>query len=246
MKDPVYSHKLERMEGGTLLPRLAPATRAFVRRAAAAHRLTFQELRAVAEAARDLEMWREKPFESWWRRAEEEIPGQGRERKKALMGRLREHLDALARGEKAYPDEPLAGAERRPVRLVERESPRQVFGLCAAYSEKTVCCGLRTIDAVRGCAFGCSYCTIQTFYGERAELEAELSTRLSDLDLDPAANPRVTRRWVSKASTTSLTTPCPIWQELANRLFSAWTFFCSESMTWPQFWHMESNASLKA
>ena len=185
MKDPVYNDKLERMAGDTLLPVLAPETRAFVRAVAAEHRLTFQELKTVAEAARDLEMWREEPLESWWRRTSDEVPGTGRPRKKALMGRLREHLGGLSSAEKAYPDDPLGGAERRPVRLEERQSSKQVFGLCAAYSEKTVCCGLRTIDAVSGCAFGCSYCTIQTFYGETAELTADLASKLEAIELDP-------------------------------------------------------------
>ena len=185
MKDPVYSTKLERMESGTLMPHLAPKARAFVRSVAAEHRLTFQELRAVAEAARDLEMWREEPLEAWWRRAEAETQGNGRPRKKALMRRLREHLDSLSAGEKAYPDAALQGAERRPIRLVERETERQIFGLCAAYSEKTVCCGLHTIDAVMGCPFGCSYCTIQTFYGETAELQTDLASKLDAIELDP-------------------------------------------------------------
>ncbi len=186
MKDPVYSAKLERIAGDTLLPVLAPETQAFVRRIAAEHRLTFQELRAVAEAARDLEMWREEPLESWWQRADAEVGGSGRPRKKALVRRLREHLDRLSAAEKDYPDDPLAGAERRPVRLVEQASSRQVFGLCAAYSEQTVCCGLHTLDAVQGCAFGCSYCTIQTFYGETAELEADLAVKLAAIELDPS------------------------------------------------------------
>ena len=60
-----------------------------------------------------------------------------------------------------------AGAERRPVRLVERQSPRRVFGLCAAYSEKTVCCGLRTIDA------GVSWAVVQT-----------VGNQVTGLDLD--------------------------------------------------------------
>ena len=71
------------------------------------------------------------------------------------------------------------------MRLEERESPRNVFGRCAAYSEKTVCCGLHTIDAVMGCPFGCSYCTIQTFYGETAELDADLAAKLAAIELDP-------------------------------------------------------------
>ena len=64
-----YSDRLARFEEQTLVPHLAPGTRAFVRRIAKTHRFTFQELRRVAVAARDLEMWREQPLEEWWGRA---------------------------------------------------------------------------------------------------------------------------------------------------------------------------------
>ena len=180
-----HAEKLRRLEGETLLPLLQPENRRAVRRAALAHRFTFQELRRVAEAARDLEMWREEPLGSWWGRAEREVGGQGRERKKALLARLERHMGGLASAEKRYPSEGLEPPPRRLVRLERRETDAQVLGLCPAYSEQTVCCGLRTLDAVRGCSFGCSYCTIQTFYGEVAELEDGLAEKLAAVELDP-------------------------------------------------------------
>ncbi len=36
-----------------------------------------------------------------------------------------------------------------------------------------------------GCSFGCSYCTIQTFYPEQAEIAADLAGRLRGIELDP-------------------------------------------------------------
>lgn len=180
-----YQEKLERMQGATLLPVLGQHDRETVRRLAIDYRLTFQELRQVAQAARDLEMWGEEPIAAWWSRAERELSGAGRERKKALMRLLDQHLLEVAGGKKAYPEEPLKGQPPRQVLLVESAVPREVFGRCAAHSERTVCCGLHTIDAVMGCAFRCSYCTIQTFYGDTAELAIDLSERLEQVELDP-------------------------------------------------------------
>lgn len=186
MKDAAsYAEKLQGMESRTLLPELDEQQRGFVRRVAASHRLTFQELRQVAQATRDLAMWREGPLESWWERAEQEVGGNGRERKKALMRRLEQHLGDLASGEKVYPLAGLAGPPRRTVRLEERGSSATVFGRCAAQSDRTVCCGLHTIDAVMGCSFACSYCTIQTFYGDTAELQEDLAEKLAAIELDP-------------------------------------------------------------
>ena len=177
--------KVAKMEGSTLLPRLQPAQQTFVRELAASYRFTFQELRRVAEAARDLEMWCEDSLEDWWRDAEIQVSVGGRERKKAILRLLDEHLQKLAAAAKSYPTGGFSQPPRRQVQLAEKETSKEVFGLCAAYSERTVCCGLHTIDAVRGCPFGCSYCTIQTFYGESAELEADLIGKLAKLELDP-------------------------------------------------------------
>ncbi len=180
-----YAEKLERMEGGTLLPVLASADGETVRRLATEYRFTFQELRQVAQAARDLEMWGEEPLAAWWSHLERTTGTNGRERKKVLIRTLDRQLRELASEAKDYPEEPLAGQSPRQVRLIESETPRQVFGRCAAYSDKTVCCGLHTIDAVMGCAFRCSYCTIQTFYGDRAELVTDLAGKLDAIELDP-------------------------------------------------------------
>jgi len=180
-----YAEKLEQIEGRTLLPLLDTDTRNFVRSVATSYRFTFQELRIVAEAARDLAMWRAPGIEEWWAQAGDGEGGNLRARKKALLAGLERHLADLRSAEKVYPARELAGPPRREVRLEERDSSRSVFGQCAAYSDKTVCCGLHTIDAVMGCAFACSYCTIQTFYPETAELQANLADKLDEIEIDP-------------------------------------------------------------
>lgn len=180
-----YAQKLEGFVERSLVPTLDASTQSFIQRLASKYRFTYQELRQVALAARDLEMWEEEPFQSLWSRLESLASGTGRERKKALLRDLGQHLSELSRASKSYPDAGLSPPPRRTVRLEERQTDKELLGLCPAYSDRTVCCGLYTLDAVRGCPFGCSYCTIQTFYGEMAELESDLSTKLANLDLDP-------------------------------------------------------------
>lgn len=180
-----YAEKLQSFAGQTLLPRLEASTRDFILGLALTYRLTYQELRRTAQAARDLEMWCEEPLELLWTHLESATPGHGRGRKKALLRSLQGRLQELGRGPKTYPARGLDPPRRRRVRLEERQTDKEVFGLCPAYSDQTVCCGLYTLDAVRGCPFGCSYCTIQTFYGETAELEADLPKKLAAIELDP-------------------------------------------------------------
>lgn len=180
-----HAEKLRSFAERTLLPQLEVSTRDLILGLALTYRFTYQDLRQTAQAARDLEMWREQSFESLWADLESATHGSGRERKKTLLRSLQKRLEELSRGPKAYPEPGLVPPPRRRVRLEERQTDKEVLGLCPAYSDQTVCCGLYTIDAVRGCPFGCSYCTIQTFYGETAELEADLSTKLAAIELDP-------------------------------------------------------------
>ena len=52
-------------------------------------------------------------------------------------------------------------------------------------SPKTVCCNLRTLDAVQGYGMGCSYCSIQTFYDDRkVGVDGQLMDKLAKLQLD--------------------------------------------------------------
>jgi len=134
-------------------------------------------------------MWREGTFVALWAELEADanLPKDSRVRKKRLIVALSSRLEEIVSTDKRYPDVPLAGLPRRKVHLDVAYNDRKIYGLCPAYSEKTICCGLYTLDAVLGCPFDCSYCTIQTFYGERAELDGGLDEKLSKIaeDLDP-------------------------------------------------------------
>ncbi|RLA06777.1 MAG: hypothetical protein DRQ51_08340 [Gammaproteobacteria bacterium] len=61
----------------------------------------------------------------------------------------------------------------------------EIFGFCPVYSDKTLCCNLYTIDAVQGCGFGCSYCSILSFYQEdEVNFVENLSQKLKNIELD--------------------------------------------------------------
>jgi spore photoproduct lyase len=56
--------------------------------------------------------------------------------------------------------------------------------MCPVASDKTVCCNLHTIDAVENCVFGCSYCTIQTFYGKDILIQEDIKEKLDEIEID--------------------------------------------------------------
>jgi spore photoproduct lyase len=90
-----------------------------------------------------------------------------------------------------------AKAYSNPRSLLSRPLPRlsiktkmattdkKIHGLCPVASPETICCQLRTIDAVECCAFSCSYCVIQTFYGRQVVFDKHFADKLAAIDLAP-------------------------------------------------------------
>ncbi|MCC6750492.1 MAG: DNA photolyase [Deltaproteobacteria bacterium] len=182
-----YADKLARLAPRTLLSTLPPETRAFVERLALRYRFTFQELREVAQAARDLEMWREASLPAWWAQQLDPAPSSDdlRREKQSLLSRLAAHLAQLAAAPNVYPPTPLAGPTLSPLRIVEDTRPGVPAGRCPTHATHTLCCGLHTIDAVAGCSMGCSYCAVQTFGDGTVAVERDLAAKLAALPLDP-------------------------------------------------------------
>ena len=151
-----------------------------------------QEVRELCEAARDLAMWGEPGIGAWWSGAEATVAVQvrPRERKKRLIGALRGHLQRLRSEPTRYgrrsatPEREPAKPVREPLRFVDAPAETSVFGDCPVRSDRTLCCNLKTIDAVQNCSFGCSYCTIQTFYGDRVTVDPDLGRKLREIELD--------------------------------------------------------------
>ena len=192
-----HAQRWEVLIRGTLFAVLPEREQRLVRAIHDRYRLTVQEVRLLCEAARDLQMWGEPRLDAWWRAAEGRLAATAgatparlersaaRARKQRLMKALREHLDGLRRAATRYGEQPPPAPERPPLHVVSESTGDAVFGDCPVRSERTLCCNLKTIDAVKNCAFGCSYCTIQTFYGDRVAIDADLGAKLRNLDLEP-------------------------------------------------------------
>lgn len=179
-----YESKFESYAGRTLYEQLEPRLQEFVRQLSFQYHLTFQEFRRVVEASRDLAMWREGDLQTWWMRSESQSEAGRPVTKDVLLASLDLHLGRLRTEPTAYPEafpKP-SRRERKPVRAVR--SDKAIFGMCPVASPKTVCCNLRTIDAVENCLFGCSYCAVQTFYTGDIVFDEDFSDKLKALKLE--------------------------------------------------------------
>ncbi len=175
----------EKLAAQTLYPYLEPADQDFIRDVAGRVHLTFQELRQLAEAACDLRMWGETPLLEWWSRTVKSSTFASGQDKKDLLHHLRQYMLELKRQAKHYPEGGLAKPKPPKLSYELKESAKKIMGLCPVASPDTLCCKLRTIDAVENCGFGCSYCTIQSFYGDRIVFDRDFCAKLMALELEP-------------------------------------------------------------
>ncbi len=189
-EETAYQSRFENFAEQKLFRALPKEERKTIRQIGFQYRLTFQELQRLVEITRDLSMWEEEGLETLWALLEEKEDAQDVGRKKKLLASLKAKWQKLLKDETRYPLHkkgsllPIGyGKKRKIVAQIESKSN---FGPCPVASEKTHCCNLWTIDAVEGCAFGCSYCSIQTFYDPKnISVDGNLSNRLKAIKLDP-------------------------------------------------------------
>jgi spore photoproduct lyase len=148
------------------------------------YRFSFQEQRQLLETASDLIQWQKGPLSDW---IDEEAANkvQGSRRAKLLLG----NLLAKVRKERGKPTDytDFSPAQRLPDKYQSIfVSTDKLMGRCPCpvEGEKTRCCNLKTLDAVQQCAFGCSYCSIQSFYNShQIQVVGNLQQRLSTIEL---------------------------------------------------------------
>lgn len=168
-----------------LFTALDAADRTFIEALALQSRFTHQELRILTVAARDLRMWEASPLSTWWPAGVERLDITRPDGRKQMMRRLHDHIVGLQKEPNTYPQSGLEPRTPPKLSFDVKDSERTVAGRCPVASEDTVCCNLRTIDAVENCGFGCSYCTIQTFYGEKVTFDSKLGEKLAAIELEP-------------------------------------------------------------
>jgi len=142
--------------------------------------LSFQSRHKIATILRDLHMWAEgeKIEQIFSYGSSLAAGGAGKPGGKKLLAYCSELSTMLVNAAKQYAPTPLQEPNRPKLSVVTEQTDRKIFGRCPVASEKTVCCNLLTIDAVENCSFGCSYCTIQTFYGDSIRFDAQLAQKL--------------------------------------------------------------------
>ncbi len=177
--------KYSSIEKHAYFKKLNENTQTFLFNTARKYRLSLQEYRLLRDYSVDLDMWREISISDIWTRFANQEIGEPQLARKRIFNKIRDFYNQLEKEPKAYPKSPLK-APPNTRKVVDLETETAVFGLCPVYSDKTVCCNLYTIDAAQGCGFGCSYCSIQSFYSDgKVSVDKKLAEKLNAIDLDP-------------------------------------------------------------
>lgn len=156
----------------------------------AAYGFTYQEMNLSLQHAIDLTLWQEKNFFALWDEYHHRVSNQPQNRqqtKKQILSRIQTYIDQTRSSPVRYDQFRPSPPRLRALKLERRRNERdKIFGFCPVASSKTVCCNLRTIDAVRNCSIGCNYCAIQTMFPDgKAIVDQDFSKKLSEIQLDP-------------------------------------------------------------
>ena len=147
-------------------------------------RLSVQDCRQVCEIALDFQMWGTESVEDIWPE-EKNQTALTRARKQQVMGLLRSSWEEQKNSANQYPLDcttPKISLAAKPITI---EKHNLGLGRCPVASPRTLCCNLQTLDAVDNCGYGCSYCSIQSFFdGKQIRFDKGFADKLKSLELD--------------------------------------------------------------
>ena len=172
LKDPVFSS-------------LSLANKNFISEKSGNFGFSFQEIKQIIDIAIDLEMWQEGFISDIWN--EEKIDKlKGKNLRQKLLKRVTEKWKNLKQQSTDYSHFTPQSIPTPKLDFVSKKDETTILGNCPVASEKTRCCNLYTLDAVKNCGFDCSYCSIQSFYTDgKIYLHEDLKEKLNRLELDP-------------------------------------------------------------
>ncbi|HFD87550.1 MAG TPA: DNA photolyase [Gammaproteobacteria bacterium] len=180
-----YSTRFPSLVKQTLFHRLPDEQQAIIESIAGEYRFTHQDLRQICEIALDLHLWEEPDIEQVWPDPSSS-PRTGKALRQALIQQVVQYWEDAKSRPNCYP---LNGPQERisaAAKPVEKLKGKLGLGYCPVASPKTLCCNLMTLDAVDNCGFGCTYCSIQSFYdGKEISFDQDFANKLAQLEIDP-------------------------------------------------------------
>ncbi len=178
-------HKIEKFLNDPVYTSLSFPNKDFIKIKSLEFNFSFQELKQLIDIATDLEMWQEGSISDIW---DEDNLGNlhGKNLRQKLLKRIIDKWTRLKNESSDYTNFIPIKESKPKLNFVSQKDDSIILGNCPVASEKTRCCNLYTLDAVKNCGFDCSYCSIQSFYTDgKIYLHENLKAKLNKLELDP-------------------------------------------------------------
>jgi spore photoproduct lyase len=159
-------------------------TQAFLNEQAGQLRMTLQDCRQSCEIALDLQMWGSHTIRDVW--PQHNPKATGKAARKQVLAAVYNEWQSLKTEPNRYPADSEASKISAASIPIEVEKKKLGLGRCPVASPRTLCCNLQTLDAVDNCGYGCSYCSIQSFFdGKQISFDLGFADKLKNLQLDP-------------------------------------------------------------
>lgn len=152
----------------------------------AKHRFTFQQFKIISDIYTDFLSWQENDLSEIFQ-SNEIYDKDLRKNRDIIFRKIQELWEDKKSAQKNYTEFSVDLSNNKNRYKIDAISlDDTIMGKCPVASEKTRCCNLLTLDAVRRCGFDCSYCSIQSFYNNGVvEFRSDLAEKLKNLKLDP-------------------------------------------------------------
>lgn len=175
-----YPQKLFQVLESSPSTALVSEDREAIRNAGMQFRFSHQELKNLVDMAIDFRMWGLESLESRLRKK-----FQSRNQVYKQLAREWELARSQTKTYRDFKGESYS-ATLDSKKVVDLEGEGLGFGRCPVASTKTRCCNLLTLDAVEGCSFDCSYCSIRYFYdSSHIRFKRDFVENLRSLEIDP-------------------------------------------------------------
>ncbi len=164
---------------------LRPWEQEFIIQKSKQFHLSFQTIKQLIDIASDIEMWEEGELSDIWQN-HDNSKTTGKNCVSLIMGSLIHKWEQLKTQNKNYASFRPEVPELPEIHFVMEKGETTLLGKCPVASDKTRCCNLQTLDAVKGCGFACSYCSIQSFYTEgNIVFQKDFAEKLQHLPINP-------------------------------------------------------------
>ncbi len=178
------SEKIKLFQNDPVFSSLSSPNKEFISKKSEVFSFSFQEIKQIIDIATDLEMWQEGELSSIWNEDDtEKLNGKNLRQKmiKRVVGKW-ELLKQQSNDYAKFSSEQITSPK---LKFVSQTDDSIILGNCPVASDRTRCCNLFTLDAVKNCGFDCSYCSIQSFYTDgKIYLHENLRSKLDKLMLD--------------------------------------------------------------